>query len=575
MSWTYDKDNSDSRGSDSAWVDQVTFTPTYPVVHFDASTLALPGNTTLTTWGGQTAAGTPTHLLNQTPSGKPAVYFDGSDRMGENVIVPASAAQDFIIVAVVKPKSTGAYHNIVEDDTQSPMLWVRPAFQYEMNAGAGGTIAAGTGAGTDGWDIVIADSRLNQVYINSATPNATGGSAMAYPSSRPCDFFHRDGNQTYQGLVAEVRIYNDRAAFGGDFAGLYNEMRTKWIGTTPIARWVADDWAGGAANWVDRVGGKIASMGNPTWRPVKTPGVIFGPQNSTGIVFDGIDDYFSVTADQNPIAGKNNVTIAAVFKTTRGASGNGSWEQNPGPIYAGVPGTPNDWGLTYTAAGNAGAFFNTPIIPIPSISLIDGRTHSMILTWQDPTATPGQGVARLYVDGVLAGSTGVTDGGNGILYDGFVIGKETASTYRCFSGAIGELRFYDTVVDAAMLHSQLTTVNGYAQFANSSVTPGLNTAFSSVANPSRLPNGVVYALGTTPMNPTGKGKFLAPPTIPADVDVYLDRSPTLAAATWTPIASWVNGAAPVFASGVTLVSGEIRDTFAGPKAFYRYRVVQR
>ena len=60
------------------------------------------------------------------------------------------------------------------------------------------------------------------------------------------------------------------------------------------------------------------------------------------------------------------------------------------------------------------------------------------------------------------------------------------------------------------------------------------------------------------------------------MNVYLDRSTNLTASPgWAPVASWVNGAAPVFASGVTLVTGEIRDTLAVPRLFYRYRVVKR
>ena len=348
LQWLYTKDPSSSNGSDAGWLDQVVFIPADPtgaVVRFDATALTQAGNTTVTAWGTQTAGDTPTFLTNQTPNGKPAVQFDGTDRMGDNVTVPASAAQDFIIAAVIKPDNTGAYHNVVDDDAQtSPMLWVRPDFLYEMNFGANNTAA---GTGTSGWDIFIVDSRLNQIYRNSPTANASGRDATAYATSRGFDFFHRDGAQTFRGRVAELRIYNDRAAFSGNFATLYNELRTKWI---------ADPFA--------------------TWAAANIP------------------------------AGQD---------------------------------------ATFNGDGNR--------------------------------------------DGIL--------------------------------------------------------------------------------------NGVAYVFGTTRLNPTGKGKVLAPLTIPADVDVYLDRSPTLAAATWTPVASWVNAAAPVFASGVTLVSGEIRDTIAVPKAFYRYRVVKR
>jgi hypothetical protein len=174
------------------------------IVQLDASTLGLTNGVVVSSWGGQTAAGTPTYLDGQTPNGGAAVQFNsGGDRMGDNVPVAASAAGDWITVAVVKANSIGAYHNLVDDDASNrPMLWIDPSFNYEMNFGGGG--AKGVGTGTGGWDIVIADSRLNQLYVNSPTPNATGGGAVAFNVGEPFDFFHRDGGQTFQGLVAEL-----------------------------------------------------------------------------------------------------------------------------------------------------------------------------------------------------------------------------------------------------------------------------------------------------------------------------------------------------------------------------------
>ena len=53
--------------------------------------------------------------------------------------------------------------------------------------------------------------------------------SASYTATKLFDFFSRNGGQTYQGLVAEMRVYNNRADFGGDFAALYNEMWVKWI----------------------------------------------------------------------------------------------------------------------------------------------------------------------------------------------------------------------------------------------------------------------------------------------------------------------------------------------------------
>ena len=88
-------------------------------------------------------------------------------------------------------------------------------------------------------------------------------------------------------------------------------------------------------------------------------------------------------------------------------------------------------------------------------------------------------------------------------------------------------------------------------------------------------NGVDYVFGTTKITTTSQGRITVPPSIPSDVDVYLDRSTTLSTGGWTPVVSWVNGTAPTFASGLSLLVGEVIDTFAGPKSFYRYRIVKR
>jgi hypothetical protein len=170
------------------------------------------------------------------PTLLPAVAFNGGgDRMGDNIPLSPSATGDWIVVAVIKPSNIGNYHNLVDDDASNrPMLWIDPGYNYELNF-TGGSGAKSAGTGTDGWDIVIADSRLNQLYVNSPTPNASGGSAaIPFTTAESFDFFHRDSNQTFQGLVAELRIYNHRADFGGDFAALHGEMYTKWIQTSVI-----------------------------------------------------------------------------------------------------------------------------------------------------------------------------------------------------------------------------------------------------------------------------------------------------------------------------------------------------
>lgn len=269
-----------------------------------------------------------------------------------------------------------------------------------------------------------------------------------------------------------------------------------------VGQWVADDWAGGTANWVDRVAGKIATVASAANSPTKTPGAIVGTATGSGIVFDGVNDYLLVAPTANPIQGKNSVTIVAFFNTTQGASGSdGAFWRYPGPVNGESPSSPNDWGLTYNAAGNAQGFFNGPITPSPAVSLIGGQPHTMILTWQDPTAFPGQGVARLYVDGILVGSVGPTDGGNGVNNaNGFVIGSDREGILlggpRFFSGAIGELRFYDSIEDPATLHAEIF---GGAAVTTAATALGVGTAtLNGIAYPDALSAVAHFRFGTDP-----------------------------------------------------------------------------
>lgn len=204
------------------------------VVQLDASALVLANGASVAIWGGQTAGNTPTYQTAQTPNGGPAVEFNGTDRLGEDVQVPTSTAQDWIYVAVIKPLTThGAYHNLIDDDPGSrPMLWIDGANRYEFNYGGATRPTAGQGPG--GWDIVIADSRLNRLYVNSGTTYVDGGAAIPYATGKAFDFFHRDGSASFKGQVAEVRLYNDRAAFGGDIAALYDELYDKWLATPAV-----------------------------------------------------------------------------------------------------------------------------------------------------------------------------------------------------------------------------------------------------------------------------------------------------------------------------------------------------
>ncbi len=199
-----------------------------PLIQFDAKALTLTEGETVEEWGGQGATGVAVYRAVATPNGSPAVELDGFANFGQ-ALLAASAAQDFIVAAVIRPDHVGAYHNVIDDDASNrPMLWIDPANRYEFNFAGGSSPIVGD-TGVDGWDIVIADSRRNELYVNSPVPNGSGSSAFPWTADEEFDFFHRDDGQGYMGQVAELRVYNDAAAFGGNFAALYFELNSKWM----------------------------------------------------------------------------------------------------------------------------------------------------------------------------------------------------------------------------------------------------------------------------------------------------------------------------------------------------------
>lgn len=206
------------------------------LLNLDADDLTLTDGDTVTSWGPATGSGTPTYRENSTPGGFAAVEFDGGDHFGTLAasFFPTSGTGDFIVAGLIKATNIGAYQNIIDDAASNrPMLWIDPAFNYELNySGGGGAKAVGTGQ--DGWDVFIANSRTNQLFINSPTANATGGSAVAYTSAEAFDLFNRNGGQRFRGLVADLRVYNDVADLNGGYAGLYNDLSSKLAAPVPV-----------------------------------------------------------------------------------------------------------------------------------------------------------------------------------------------------------------------------------------------------------------------------------------------------------------------------------------------------
>ena len=217
-----------------------------------------------------------------------------------------------------------------------------------------------------------------------------------------------------------------------------------------IGNWVADDWTG-SGDWLDRVSSLVAA-------PNGDPVVVDNSFNTLGAI-DGIDldgnDNFRVTAANNPAAGKKFFTVVAMFKTTTGGANDdtgGNWWKNSGIVGGEVSANPNDWGLMLLEDGRANLAFCKS--SMQGGNVIDGVIHTAMITWSDDDFG-GDSIARFYLDGSYIGQA-TQDGGNGIANNGFSIGRGYLDGGAYYTGQIGAVRMYDSIEDAAAVHSELT-----------------------------------------------------------------------------------------------------------------------
>ena len=179
----------------------------------------------------------------------------------------------------------------------------------------------------------------------------------------------------------------------------------------------------------------------------------------------------------------------------------------------------------------------------------------------------GSAAAVIPADTLSSGG-GASSGGSGV----------TAVTVTAsMGGVIGTITATSPAITNKQGYIPQITALTFDLWAAANIPAGRDASFSGDWNGDGIINGISYVFGNTFVSPTGKGKIPVPPFIPADVDIFLDKSPDLAAWNLARV-SWVNGAAPAFVNGnFSIVAGEVVDTFfsSSGKSFYRYRVVKR
>ncbi len=121
----------------------------------------------------------------------------------------------------------------------------------------------------------------------------------------------------------------------------------------------------------------------------------------------------------------------------------------------------------------------------------------------------------------------------------------------------------------------------YELWAAQNIPAGRDASFTGDWNRDGVTNAIDYVFGTTRIQPVGgqvqgTGRIPAPPSIPADVNVFLDSS-ELSLANWQTIVSWVGGAPALYAfpAFTSVTGGHVVDSGNNSPYFYRYRITRR
>lgn len=202
-----------------------------------------------------------------------------------------------------------------------------------------------------------------------------------------------------------------------------------------VANWLADDYVSG--NWTS-----TAATGSIVANVQGGPALIDGTSDPFFNGHDMIDfpggSYFVVPGANNPLAGKQKMTLVAVFKpAASGSQTDGSWWQAQGLIGMEQGGSVADWGLGYMgdriAAGSGGPDITTFSLAQP----LNQFTVAMF-TWDGTTQ-----VQKVYRNGKLA-DTDVRVASAPRNRADFALGAMTTGGGTPFNGYITELQMFDS-----------------------------------------------------------------------------------------------------------------------------------
>ena len=210
------------------------------VERFRASDLSLSDGQTVSTWpdtatdDGQTqsasATGNPSFAANATPSGQPAVRFDGNDQLRTSIAPGIAANSGFVYFAVLKANATPSSGAVT--DGSGTYLWDRDisvsdppltslksvggrfGFQtrYDNNSGLGGPVSSSS-ISTSQYQIVAIRRKTSssqfELWVDGVRESTAGDTGAGLTPQPIVIGSHSGGGGGFNGEIAELLIYSD------------------------------------------------------------------------------------------------------------------------------------------------------------------------------------------------------------------------------------------------------------------------------------------------------------------------------------------------------------------------------
>jgi hypothetical protein len=471
-----------------------------------------------TTWYDIAYSGNNGTLVNGptfNPLNEGSIVFDGVDDEVNTSYGPTLG--DFTIGVWFKDNGSGQYGRLVDKSYQNG-FWLGRRESIANNWG-GGIKETQFPYGrfitlTDGqWNYLVSTrSGTTHTLYGNGFRNTTGGTVTATALDSTTisigAWSGPENTQRFKGDIPIVQVYN-RALSVSEIIQNYQATFPRFLGKNIVMNGLVNlldagynaSYPGFGTTWTNISG---VSGGTGTL----TNGPTYSTDGGGSIVFDGVDDYVSVSGITSPV-GVSDFSIDVWVKLNSIPSSNpriislGSDNNNyfnVGTYGGGSPGAYDTFWFEIKKSGSYyGGFWNS------NRKYMTGGWYNLV-----GTSINSSNTMNFYINGIPVSGTGVIGGGPS-LYNTMLVGAHTLPPYQSLNALIPEIKYYNRALSPSEIlqnyQAQLPTIVGenfitnglvlYLDAGYRSSYPTTGTTWNNVSGVSggtnTLVNGPVYS----------------------------------------------------------------------------------